>query len=212
MKIEMWDIARIIPCDRNFKNHDAEQVKGIATSIKRFGWDQPIVVDANGEIIKGHGRRLAAISLGMSQAPVLQRLDLNEEEVRAARAADNRSALGSYDMDLMQSELKTMEKSLLEGIFANKELEFNEADLGTMNSGVFETDIETAVQQQTETMNEALNTAAAGRVPIGKALGFKDIQVTDQVYVTRFIGQIEADTGKKGEQAFVEFLKKLLED
>ena len=76
MKIELWDIDRVKPYGLNAKKHDDKQVDGIINSIQRFGWDQPIVVDANGEVIKGHGRRLAAIKIGLKKVPVLQRLDL----------------------------------------------------------------------------------------------------------------------------------------
>ncbi|MFH3639762.1 ParB/Srx family N-terminal domain-containing protein, partial [Acinetobacter baumannii] len=76
------------PYELNAKIHSEEQVAKIAESIARFGWDQPIVVDKNGVIIKGHGRRLAAIKLGLIEVPVLVRDDLNEEQVKAARLAD----------------------------------------------------------------------------------------------------------------------------
>ena len=60
-KVESWDVEKLIPYENNVKIHDEKQVKKIAESIKRFGWDQPIVVDKDGVIIKGHGRRLAAL-------------------------------------------------------------------------------------------------------------------------------------------------------
>ncbi|WP_416663388.1 phage tail protein [Acinetobacter baumannii] len=84
----MWIVDDVKPYELNAKIHSEEQVAKIAESIARFGWDQPIVVDKNGVIIKGHGRRLAAIKLGLIEVPVLVRDDLNEEQVKAARLAD----------------------------------------------------------------------------------------------------------------------------
>ena len=58
-QIEMWDIARVKPYKNNAKIHDEKQVEKIAKSIKEFGWrGNPIVVDREGVIIAGHGRRL----------------------------------------------------------------------------------------------------------------------------------------------------------
>lgn len=59
-------IPEIKPYPKNAKLHPAEQVELIAKSIKRFGWQQPIVVDKDHTIIVGHGRWLAAAALPAS--------------------------------------------------------------------------------------------------------------------------------------------------
>ncbi len=53
LKIQMWIVDDVKPYELNAKIHSEEQVAKIAESIARFGWDQPIVVDKNGVIIKG---------------------------------------------------------------------------------------------------------------------------------------------------------------
>ena len=136
LKIQMWIIDDVKPYELNAKIHSEEQVAKIAESIARFGWDQPIVVDKNGVIIKGHGRRLAAIKLGLIEVPVLVRDDLNEEQVKAARLADNRVAIGDIDADLLKLELQSINIEFLEEIFDSKELEFMQADLSEMNVDV----------------------------------------------------------------------------
>lgn len=73
-EVEVWDIEDVHPYVNNPKQHPDEQVERIRSSIKNYGWDQPIVVDAEGEIIKGHGRREAALSLGLEQVPVIVRV------------------------------------------------------------------------------------------------------------------------------------------
>ena len=78
-KIELIDLEKLVPYELNSKIHDDAQVKKIAESIKQFGWDQPIVVDKDMVIIKGHGRSLAAKLLGVKQVPVLVRDDVIEE-------------------------------------------------------------------------------------------------------------------------------------
>lgn len=101
-------IGDISPSSKNAKHHPDEQIVKIANAIKTFGWDQPIVVDAKLEIIKGHGRRLAAIYLGMTNVPVVVRDDLTEAEADAARISDNVVGIGDLDMDMIKIELERM--------------------------------------------------------------------------------------------------------
>ena len=82
-KIELWDLDKIVPYAANAKKHPPDQVRKLATAITKFGWTQPIVVAGNGEIIAGHGRRLAAIQLGLAKVPVICRRDLTKAEADA---------------------------------------------------------------------------------------------------------------------------------
>ena len=70
-RIEWRDPATLTPYSNNAKTHPTEQIDKIAASIASFGFDQPIVVDTDGVIIKGHGRREASLRLGLDQVPVL---------------------------------------------------------------------------------------------------------------------------------------------
>ena len=65
-QVESWDIDKIIPYPMNNKKHPEEQISKIASSMAEYGVDVPIVVDGDGVIIKGHGRRLGAIKLGLN--------------------------------------------------------------------------------------------------------------------------------------------------
>ena len=70
-RIEHWPLARLRPYARNAKTHDADQVAKIAASMAEFGWTVPCLVAADGELIAGHGRVLAAAQLGRGEAPVI---------------------------------------------------------------------------------------------------------------------------------------------
>lgn len=105
MQIETWPIDRIIPYHKNAKIHKVDQ---IAASIREFRIDQPIVVDQNGVIIKGHGRLKAAKKLGLAEFPVVVRKDLTAEQVRLARIADNRVSEGGWNPELLQDDLKSL--------------------------------------------------------------------------------------------------------
>lgn len=204
MKIELWDIDKIQPYEANVKIHDDKQVEKIANSIQRFGWDQPIVVDKNGVIIKGHGRRLAAIKLGYAKVPVLVRDDLTEDQVKAARVADNRVAMGDIDTEMLQKELQDIDFDL-GGIFDAKELDFLKVDLTEINEDAIEDNIVEEMERQSEEMSDHIKTVDSREVRIADALGFKKVKGEDQRPIARFMARIEEETGKQGAEAFVRF-------
>lgn len=100
--------ADLIPYVKNAKVHSNEQIDKIAGQIHAVGFTQPIVVDGSNVIIAGHGRREAAIKLGLKEVPVIVADHLNEYEVAAARLADNKVAESSWDPDLLKFELGTL--------------------------------------------------------------------------------------------------------
>lgn len=103
---KMWKLDRIRPYPNNARTHPPGQITLLASMLKRWGADQPIVVDEAGVILKGHGRLLAALEAGLRDFPVVQRLGLPEEEKKALRLADNQVALLSgWDADLIKGEL-----------------------------------------------------------------------------------------------------------
>lgn len=205
-KIELRDVDSIVPYELNSKKHEKAQVKKIAKSIKEFGWDQPIVVDTDGVIIKGHGRRLAAIELGLKKVPVLVRDDLTPEQVRAARLADNQVAISGIDNTLLRKELESLEFDL-EGIFDKKELDFLTANLAEIDDTAFVEDLEAAVAEQAQQTAATVIEIDHKEIPIAKALGFKTITVKEEKYVASFVALIEEQTGKVGSEAFVAYAK-----
>lgn len=107
--VESWPLDRILPFTRNPKIHGAEQVDRIAASMERFGWTVPCLVAADGELIAGHGRLLAARRLGLTEAPVIVLPELTEAERRAYRIADNKlTEMGEWDEDVLRSEVELL--------------------------------------------------------------------------------------------------------
>lgn len=208
-QITVWALSRIKPYDKNAKIHDDKQVEKIANSIKEFGWSQPIVVDKDGVVIAGHGRRLAAIKLGFDKVPVWVRDDLTPEQVRALRLADNRVAISDIDTSILQAELVDLDFDL-SGIFDKKELDFLDADLGEYNEDAFVEDIEIEVAKQAAESTEKVKAADASDVKIDVALGFKTIRKAQERTVAAFMAEIEAQTGKSGADAFVEFCESVM--
>lgn len=203
---EQWPIENITPYRLNVKKHEAEQVARIAASLSRFGWrGSPILVDKNGVIIAGHGRRLAALELGWKTVPVIVAADLTEAAVRALRLADNRAAISDTDTDMLRIELADMGEEaieLLDGIYETKELDFMAADLGTVNMDAFvSTDMADVVAEQRRSETERSEKAAEARVSLAKAFGFKDISAAEQIHITRLMGKAEQATGLTGAEA-----------
>lgn len=212
-KPNLRDISTIHPYPNNVKKHDKAQINRLAASIKRFGWrGNPIIVDAEGVIIAGHGRRLAALELGLKMVPVVVEADMTADEARAFRLADNRVAMSDIDGDLLKEELIDIAGigDLLDGIFDKKELDFAVADVMEMNEDVFMEDLDTVMDEQQHVTNEKIEAVSEKRISLQKVMGFKDVKGGNSIYVTRFMAQLEAESGKRGEEAFVDFIKKLI--
>jgi ParB-like chromosome segregation protein Spo0J len=109
MKIQKWNIKRLVPYARNARKIPQSAVDKVAASLKEFGWQQPIVVDAAGVIIAGHTRYQAALKLEMKEVPVHVATGLNPAQVKAYRLMDNRSHQeASWDVALIAPELEEL--------------------------------------------------------------------------------------------------------
>jgi ParB-like chromosome segregation protein Spo0J len=103
--IEFLDIELIKPYANNAKTHPQSQIEKLGKHIEAVGWDQPIVVDENLEVLKGHGRLLAAQYLGLARVPVVTKLDLTDKQKKMVRLADNKLAETPWDTGLLDAEL-----------------------------------------------------------------------------------------------------------
>lgn len=103
--IKTAKVNDLIPYARNSRTHSDAQVTQIASSIKEFGFTNPILTDGTGGIIAGHGRLLAAKKLGMDTVPVIELDDLTEAQKRAYIIADNKLALNAgWDDEMLRVE------------------------------------------------------------------------------------------------------------
>lgn len=109
--VEARAVAALLPCAGNARMHSPEQVAQIAASILEFGFVAPVLVDERGEIIAGHGRLLAAKSLGLDTVPTIVRTGLTEAQKAAYRLADNRIALNAgWDEALLAAEVAKLQE------------------------------------------------------------------------------------------------------
>lgn len=109
MRVETWPIERVLPYPNNPRVNDGA-VEAVSRSIWEFGWRQPIVVEADGVIIAGHTRWLAAQKLGLKKVPVHVANDLTPAQIKAYRIADNQLAsLATWDDRLLSLELADLQ-------------------------------------------------------------------------------------------------------
>ena len=109
LTVEEWPIEMLIPYAANARTHSDAQVAQIAASIAEFGFVNPVLIDAAGVLVAGHGRVLAAKNLGMSDVPAIKLGHLSPKQVRALRIADNKIALNSgWDDSILLAELSSL--------------------------------------------------------------------------------------------------------
>ncbi len=132
MKIELMPLDQVVPYARN-PRINAHAVDKVASSIKEFGFRQPIVVDAEHVIVVGHVRYEAAKRLGLKKVPVHIAAELTPEQIKAYRITDNRVGEESeWDKALLQLEIVELE----EAAFSAELLGFNDEELRDIKAAV----------------------------------------------------------------------------
>src|SRR3954447_11185870 len=144
-QIQLRAIDQLIPYERNARSHSASQIAQIALSIGEFGFTNPILVNAKGQIIAGYARYLAARKRKLDTVPVIALEHLTETQERAYRLADNQLALNaSWNEDALRQELQ----ALMEEAFAVNLTGFTEAELERLSASAelqtFKTDEDAA--------------------------------------------------------------------
>ena len=114
----------------NPRLHSQKQIRQIANSVRTFGFNVPVLIDRDNNVIAGHGRLLACAELGWTEVPTLCLDHLTPTQARAFMIADNRlTEIGTWDDRLLAQQFK--ELSLL-GLDFNIEVtgfEMGEIDL-----------------------------------------------------------------------------------
>lgn len=112
LKIEYRKVSELLPYARNARTHSDAQVSQLAASIKEFGFNNPVAIDADGMILCGHGRVMAAQKLGMTEIPTVCLSHLSATQKKAYILADNKLALNAgWDNDMLKVELEDLKFS-----------------------------------------------------------------------------------------------------
>src|SRR5690348_17966495 len=83
LRIEELPIAALKPRARNARTHSPKQISKIAASLERFGFVNPVLIDANNGIVAGHGRVEAAKKLGLEKVPTVRLGHLSDVDLSA---------------------------------------------------------------------------------------------------------------------------------
>lgn len=129
-------IKELKPYKKNAKKHSKEQVEQIASSIKEFGFTQPVIIDKNNSVVAGHGRILGAKKAGLKQVPTVCLEELTEEQIKAYRLVDNKLNESEWDYDLLNTELQEL------------------WDIGEVDMGQFDFDIDALFSEEEPTEKE----------------------------------------------------------
>ncbi len=122
------NISELKPDPHNPRIHSAKQIKQIAASIQAFGYNAPLLIDRDDNVVAGHGRLLACQKLGLSEVPTIRLEHLSKAQVTAYRIADNRLTDTSvWNDDLLAEQLKAL--SLLELDFSLEAIGFDSGEL-----------------------------------------------------------------------------------
>jgi DNA methylase/ParB-like nuclease domain len=109
IEIEYAQVQQLKPDANNPRKHSDRQIKALTKSIKAFGFNIPIAVNANNQVIAGHARLEAVKRMGMSEVPVLRLDHLSDEQAKAFLIADNRlSEMSEWNGALLAVHLKEL--------------------------------------------------------------------------------------------------------
>lgn len=213
LAIELRDPATLVPYEKNAKLHPDEQIERLAATIKRFGWDQPIVVDVKGVIIKGHGRRLAALKLGLPKVPVLVRHDLSDGEADALRISDNAVFSSQFDTRMLQEELQRL--------MSADDLDFGIDDLGLSSKDhdllikqidiaateALMSDASAEIERQKDDDQRRVEASDREEVVLHEVFGFKRVTREQSRVIGRMMAAAEDETALTGSGAFIAWLE-----
>ena len=109
-EMKLVDIEKLVPYVNNARTHSADQINKLRSSIREFGFINPVIIDKDYGVIAGHGRIMAAKEEGIKEVPCVFADHLNEAQKKAYILADNRMALDAgWDEELLRVEIEALE-------------------------------------------------------------------------------------------------------
>lgn len=165
MKVEQISTNKLIPYANNARTHTDDQIAQIASSIRAFGFNNPVLIDEQLNIIAGHGRVLAAGVLELKEIPCVKLSHLSESQKKAYIIADNKIALNSgWDVEMLKLELDALDSSELKltgfldselkGLFTEDEIK---EEYENNEDGNYEIIVECVSEYDQRTLLEKLN-------------------------------------------------------
>ncbi|MBQ2580804.1 MAG: ParB N-terminal domain-containing protein [Ruminococcus sp.] len=129
MNVQEIAVSELIPYENNPRNNMLA-VDAVTESIRNFGFKVPIVIDSENVIVCGHTRLMAAKKLGLDKVPCIVADDLTDEQIKAFRLADNKTAeLAEWDFSKLEAELAELADIDMSQFGFEELTDFNESTL-----------------------------------------------------------------------------------
>ena len=170
LEIEYLPIERLEPYENNARKHEEYDVEQIKKSIEKYGFNDPIGIwSDHNVIVEGHGRLMAAKKLGMTEVPVIRLDHMTDEERREYAIMHNKTAeLSDWDFDLLGSELEALDLS-------DFDIDFGLPDLGLDNNEVVDDDYDPEPPEEPTAKHGEIWVLGAHRVMCGDATSEEDV-------------------------------------
>ena len=108
--MQLVSLDKLVPYVNNARTHSAEQINKLRSSLREFGFINPVIIDRDFGIIAGHGRVLAAREEGITDVPCVFVDHLTDAQKKAYIIADNRMALDAgWDEELLRVEIESLQ-------------------------------------------------------------------------------------------------------
>ena len=109
-EMQLVPLEKLVPYINNARTHSPEQIKKLRSSLREFGFINPVIIDRDYGVIAGHGRILAAKEENMKEVPCVFADHLNEAQKKAYIIADNRMAMDAgWDEELLRIEIESLQ-------------------------------------------------------------------------------------------------------
>lgn len=109
-EMQLVPLSKLVPYVNNARTHSPEQINKLRSSLREFGFINPVIIDRNYGVIAGHGRILAAKEEGISEVPCVFADHLTEAQKKAYIIADNRMAMDAgWDEELLRVEIEALQ-------------------------------------------------------------------------------------------------------
>ena len=202
LTIQAWPLDKLKPAPDNHKKHSKESTARLAKSLADIGQIQPCVVDKNCEIIAGHGRLLAAQSLGWEKIKVIQ-IPVDRATAIKARIADNLMSNQDIDQEKLTRELNElfqldseidMESLMIDDGLAKIE-EINLDTNFRMDDGALMEDTNKEVGEFTENAEQDMAAAEDADTPLRTIFGFTKTTGRQARVLKDFMAMVMEETG-----------------
>ena len=178
-EMKLVPVSKLVPYVNNARTHSPEQIMKLRSSLREFGFINPVIIDCDYGVIAGHGRILAAKEEGITEVPCVFADHLTEAQKKAYIIADNRMAMDAgWDEELLRVEIEALQAAdfdpLLTGFDTDEIADlFSDSDSKTVKDDDY--DLTTALEKASFVERGDVWTVGQHRLVCGDATSEEDV-------------------------------------